>query len=133
MPTQRPVNFDDFLDDGKEMQPPQTIPITLYGTEWHLLAEVNQFTVLNAEAGQLTIWLVNSFVEDERRAITAAFNNDRRMSDKDGAYLIKLCRKIQETVAGFPTTQPSGSSPGGSSRTSKRGSVARASSARGAR
>ena len=126
MPAQKVLDIDALLSDHREklLSERKYIKVKLFGREWRIVNQINNFLALRAGEGDVeafTQFLLNCTHEDEKVAFrTALFEAD--VMDADG--LLMIINHLMEAVANHPTKSSSGSSRSGRTQVAKPKSAA---------
>ena len=119
------LKFDD--------EPVHTKDVILFGTTWTLICDLNSFSIASlasGDAASIRDFIANLVVVDQRADFLKALGSQRGLS---GERLGLIINKLIETVSENPTTPPSASSPGVSTKRPAAKSPARSSSTRAVR
>lgn len=120
------IDIDALLADHRDkvLADRKYIPVKLFGKEWRISNQLNNFLALRAGEGDVeafTQFLLNCTHEDEKHDFrTALFEAD--VMDPEG--LLMVINHLMEAVAGNPTKSSSASSPSGRTRVAKPKSAA---------
>ena len=127
MPVARKViDIDALLSEHRDkvLSERTYIPVKLFGKQWRVSNQINNFLALRAGEGDVeafTQFLLNCTHEEERVDFrTALFEAD--VMDPEGLLLV--INHLMEAVAGNPTKSSSGSSASGRTRVAKPKSAA---------
>jgi hypothetical protein len=120
------IDIDALLSEHRDkvLADRKYIPVKLFGKEWRVSNQINNFLALRAGEGDVeafTQFLLNCTHEDEQASFrTALFEAD--VMDPEGLLLV--INHLMEAVAGNPTKSSSGSSASGRTRAAKQKSAA---------
>ena len=126
MPVSKVIDIDAMLSEHRDkvMAERKYIPVKLFGREWRVSNQINNFLALRAGEGDVeafTQYLLNCTHEDEKHDFrTALFEAD--VMDADG--LLMIINHLMEAVANHPTKSSSGSSRSARTQAVKRKSAA---------
>jgi hypothetical protein len=120
------IDIDSLLSEHRDkvLAERKYIPVLLFGREWRVINQINNFTALRAGDGDVeafTQFLMNCTHEDEREDFRKAlFTAD--VMDPD--MLLMILNNLMEAVANHPTKSSSGSSRSPQTRVAKPKSAA---------
>lgn len=121
MPAQKVIDIDAMLAEHREKMHAERkyIKVKLFGREWRIVNQINNFLALRAGEGDVeafTQFLMNCTHEDER----VDFRNELYKADMfDADGLLLVINQLMEAVANHPTKSSSGSSSSGRTRVAK--------------
>ena len=126
MPVSKVIDIDAMLSEHRDkvMAERKYIPVKLFGREWRVSNQINNFLALRAGEGDVqafTEYLINCTHPDEQVEWKAALYKADVM-DADG--LLMVINHLMEAVAKHPTKSSSGSSRSGRTQAVKRKSAA---------
>lgn len=122
--------FAKLLNPDKKIP---TVPLTMFGREWHLIAELNNFTFTRMAGGDTASigeFITNAVTPDERSEWQRQLAGILGMGADE---LMAFVRRLIEVVGNAPTTSSSTSPSSASRKTSARKSTGVSSSGRAAR